>query len=155
MSTAGAPVEAATKPTRPRRLLRSAVAAGVLLGVLAVLALGADFIRPLDDTAVDLGSVLQPPSAAHPIGTDEVGRDLLARVLQGLRVSFIVATFAALVAVVVGGVLGLLAGTIGGFVDGLVMRFVDLFTSQNHLLLGLLLVVLFRPAFGPVGAVLL
>lgn len=89
------------------------------------------------------------------MGTDEVGRDLLAEVLHGLRVSVAIAAFAALVAVVVGGAFGLLAGTMGGRVDALVMRFVDMFASQNHFLFGILLVVLFRPVLGGAGAVLL
>lgn len=150
MSAVGADVGA----KRTRRIPRPFAAAALLLGSLVLLALFADFIRPLDERAVNLAAVLQSPSAAHPMGTDEVGRDLLARVLAGLRVSFIIATFAALTAVVIGGILGILAGTLGGVVDSLVMRFVDVITSQNHLLLGILLVVLFRPVFGAVGAVL-
>lgn len=104
---------------------------------------------------MNLAAVLQPPSLTHPLGTDEVGRDLLARVLHGLRISFAISILAALVAVLIGGVLGLLAGALGGWLDGLIMRFVDLFSSQNHLLLGILLVVLFRPVFGAAGAVML
>ncbi|MEA2232085.1 MAG: peptide/nickel transport system permease protein [Solirubrobacteraceae bacterium] len=130
------------------------VAAGVL-GVLVVLALLANAIVPLDDTAVDLDRVLDGPSAAHLMGTDEVGRDLFARVLHGFRISLTIAVLAALAAVTVGTLVGVLAGTMGGKVDALVMRVTDVFASQNHFLFGILLLVLFRPALGGAGAVML
>lgn len=138
-----------------RRIRWATVAAAILLATLVILAIGADAIRPLDTRHVDLTAVLQPPSWNHPMGTDEVGRDLFARVLHGLRLSLLIGLLAALVAVAVGGTLGLIAGALGGRVDSTIMRFVDLFASMNHLLFGILLAVLFRPALGPLGAVLL
>ena len=89
------------------------------------------------------------------MGTDEVGRDLAERVLAGIRTSLTIAALAALAAVVVGTLVGLLAGTLGGRVDTLVMRAVDVLSSQNHFLFGILLIVLFRPALGGAGAVML
>lgn len=130
------------------------VAAGVL-GLLVVAALLANVIAPLDDTAVDLDRVLNGPSAAHLMGTDEVGRDLATRVLHGMRVSLTIAVLAALAAVAFGALVGAVAGTMGGRVDSVVMRFTDVAASQNHLLFGILLVVLFRPALGGAGAVML
>jgi len=130
------------------------VAAGVL-AALVVVALLADVIAPLDDTAIDLDRVLEGPSAAHPMGTDEVGRDLLVRVLHGVRISLGIAVLAALGAVAVGVLVGVLAGTMGGRADAIVMRVTDVFASQNHLLFGILLLVLFRPALGGAGAVML
>jgi len=130
------------------------VAAGVL-AVLVVVALLANVIAPLDDAAVDLDRVLEGPSAAHPMGTDEVGRDLLVRVLHGVRISLGIAALAALGAVAVGALVGVLAGTLGGRADAVVMRVTDVFASQNHLLFGILLLVLFRPALGGAGAVML
>lgn len=130
------------------------VAAGVL-GLLVVAALLANVIAPLDDTAVDLDRVLNGPSAAHLMGTDEVGRDLATRVLHGMRVSLTIAVLAALAAVAFGTLVGAVAGTMGGRVDSVVMRFTDVAASQNHLLFGILLVVLFRPALGGAGAVML
>ena len=138
-----------------RRLPRRVLITGALLIVLLVLAVGADVIRPLDTQSVNLSAVLQPPTFANPLGTDEVGRDLLARVIHGLRISFAISAMAAVMAVVIGGTLGLFAGALGGWVDAAIMRFVDLFASQNHLLLGILLAVLFRPALGGAGAVVL
>ena len=129
-------------------------AAGVLL-VVVVAALLANVIAPLDDTAVDLDHVLKGPSWAHLMGTDEVGRDLLARVLHGVRISLAIAVLASLAAVAVGTLVGLLAGTMGGRADAFVMRVTDVFASQNHLLSGILLLVLFRPVLGGPGAIML
>jgi peptide/nickel transport system permease protein len=130
------------------------VAAGVLAVLVAAMLL-ANVIAPLDDTAVDLDRVLDGPSAAHLMGTDEVGRDLFTRVLHGIRISLTIAVLAALAAVAVGTLVGVLAGTLGGKVDAVVMRTTDVFASQNHFLFGILLLVLFRPALGGAGAVML
>lgn len=132
--------------------LRAAVAIGVVLVVAAVTA---TLLAPPDDTAVDLTRVLEAPSAAHPMGTDEVGRDLATRVLAGVQVSLLIAALAALGAVIAGTVIGVLAGAMGGHVDAAVMRVVDVLASQNHFLFGILLIVLFRPAFGGAGAIVL
>jgi len=129
--------------------------AAAVLGLLVVAALLANVIAPLDDSAVDLDRVLNGPSAAHLMGTDEVGRDLATRVLHGMRVSLTIAVLAALAAVAFGTLVGAVAGTMGGRVDSVVMRFTDVAASQNHLLFGILLVVLFRPALGGAGAVML
>jgi peptide/nickel transport system permease protein len=130
------------------------VAAGVLAALVAA-ALLASIVAPLDNTAVDLDRVLEGPSATHLMGTDEVGRDLLTRVLHGARISLTIAALAALAAVAVGTLVGVLAGTMGGRADAVVMRVTDVFASQNHFLFGVLLLVLFRPALGGAGAVML
>jgi peptide/nickel transport system permease protein len=129
--------------------------AAALLAVLVACALTADVVAPLDDRAADLDNVLAAPSWAHPLGTDEVGRDLLARVLHGVRISLAIALSAALTAALAGALVGVLAGTFGGKVDAVVMRLTDVFASQNHFLFGILLVVLFRPAIGGAGAIML
>ncbi len=137
-----------------RRRPRLALFAGFVLLVLVAGALGADWIRPWDDRDVDLTRVLAPLSPSHPLGTDSLGRDLLAQVLHGLRVSFAVSAAAALLAVTFGTALGLTAGLLGGKVDYLLMRAVDIFQAQNHFLLSILIAVLFRPRFGAAGAVM-
>jgi peptide/nickel transport system permease protein len=129
--------------------------AGAVLLLLIVVALASDLLWPLDETAVDLDHVLQAPSVAHAMGTDEVGRDLLTRVIHGARVSLTIGVFAALLAAVVGGTLGLLAGTLGGKVDTAIMRFTDASASQSHFFFVLLIAVLFRPTLGGSGAVML
>lgn len=129
--------------------------AAVGLALLVLVAVAANVVAPLDDRAVDLDHVLGAPSRAHPFGTDEVGRDLLTRVLHGVRISLLIACFAALTAVFVGTIVGVAAGTLGGKVDAVVMRTTDVFASLNHLLFGILLVVLFRPVLGGAGAIVL
>jgi len=130
---------AAVTPVAPPRPLRVvlwrrflehplAVASLLLLVALALLALAAPLIETalgLDAEAVDLFALKQPPSAAHPLGTDELGRDLLLRLLYGGRVSLLVGIAAALCAAVIGTAIGLTAGYLGGTADALLMRFAD------------------------------
>ncbi len=113
-----------------RRFLRNrlAVAAGVFLILLAVAALTAPLFAALlgsDPEKVNLLAIGQAPSLAHPLGTDELGRDLLLRMLYGGRVSLAVGLMAALCAASIGTLLGLLAGYFGGRLDSLLMRVAD------------------------------
>ncbi len=113
-----------------RRLLRHrlAVASLLVLALLAALTLAAPLVEAalgLDANRVQLLNRFQPPSAAHPLGTDELGRDLLLRLLYGGRVSLAVGLAAALGAALIGTALGLLAGYYGGSLDALLMRLAD------------------------------
>ncbi len=113
-----------------RRFVRHRLAvagAGVLLA-LALAALAAPLVEALlrvDAETVNLFNRFQPPSADHPLGTDELGRDVLARLLYGGRVSLFVGLTAAIAAAAFGTVVGLLAGYHGGRLDALLMRFTD------------------------------
>ncbi|GLP70240.1 ABC transporter permease [Streptomyces sp. TUS-ST3] len=127
--------------------MRTSVAL-VAVTVLAVLLVPP--LIQLDQQAVDLALKLQPPSWAHPFGTDDVGRDLLLRCVYGLRVSLFVGVVAALTATVIGTAVGATAGALGGWFDRGVMRLVDTFSSVPHLLLGIFIVALFRPGVWPV-----
>ncbi|MEU6227574.1 ABC transporter permease [Streptomyces sp. NPDC047042] len=120
----------------------------VALTVVAVLLVPP--LVQLDQQAVDLAAKLQPPSWAHPFGTDDVGRDLLLRCVYGLRVSLFVGVVAALTATVIGTALGATAGALGGWADRGIMRLVDTFSSVPHLLLGIFIVAMFRPGVWPV-----
>jgi peptide/nickel transport system permease protein len=106
---------------------------------------------PIDD--IDFAVKLEGPSLAHPFGTDDLGQDLLARVLYGGRISMAVGLAAMLIAIVLGMVIGALAGFFGGVLDSVLMRLTDLFLSLPQLPLLLLVVFLFRDrmrqAFGP------
>ncbi len=113
-----------------RRFLRhrAAVASAVLLIVLALLSLSAPLIEQalgIDAGAVSLLDRFGPPSAEHPLGTDELGRDVLIRLLQGGQVSLFVGLTAALAAAVIGTAVGLSAGFFGGRLDSLMMRLTD------------------------------
>ncbi|MHA1600033.1 MAG: ABC transporter permease [Alphaproteobacteria bacterium] len=113
-----------------RRFLEHRVAVGSLIAlvVLALFALAAPVVEialGLDVTRVDLLAIKQPPSTAHPLGTDELGRDLLLRLLYGGQVSLMVGLAAALAAALIGTAIGLLAGYYGGAPDALLMRLTD------------------------------
>ena len=128
----GVAIRSAASPSRLafRRFLghRLAVLSFLILAVLALAALAAPWITAalgLDPEAVDLFARFSPISGAHPLGTDELGRDVLARLLHGGRVSLFVGIVAALCSAVVGTVVGLIAGYRGGWLDGLLMRVTD------------------------------
>ncbi|MFI6638543.1 ABC transporter permease [Streptomyces sp. NPDC050504] len=134
------------RSTRAVRIWTSGtVVAAVVLAVLIV-----PPVVQLDQQAVDLALKLQPPSWAHPFGTDDVGRDLLLRCVYGLRVSLLVGLVAALAATVIGTAVGAAAAAFGGWTDRVVMRLVDTFSSVPHLLLGIFIVAMFRPGVWPV-----
>ena len=113
-----------------RRFLthRLAVGSALLLLVLSLAAFAAPLVESLmglDANKVNLLGRFAPPSAEHPLGTDELGRDLLLRLLYGGRVSLLVGIVAALCAAIIGTAIGLLAGYYGGLLDALLMRLAD------------------------------
>jgi peptide/nickel transport system permease protein len=97
--------------------------------VISMLCLAAPLIAPFDFDAIDLGSIRQPPSPGHWLGTDDLGRDLLTRILYGGRVSILIGLLAAVIGTGVGSLLGAAAGYYGGRVDDLLMRFTDVVYS--------------------------
>jgi peptide/nickel transport system permease protein len=99
---------------------------------------------PIDE--IDFKAKLRGPSRAHPLGTDDLGQDLLARMLYGGRISLAVGVAAMLIAVSIGVLVGAVAGRLGGAVDHTLMRVTDLFLSLPQLPLLLLIVYLFRDA---------
>ncbi|KAB8145676.1 ABC transporter permease [Chloroflexia bacterium SDU3-3] len=107
--------------------------------------------------AVDFAAALQGPSAAHPFGTNDLGQDVLARILWGGRISIAVGLVAMLVNIGLGTLVGALAGYFGGWVDSALMRLTDVFLSLPQLPLLLLIIYLFREpvtaALGPVGGI--
>jgi len=124
-----------------RRAARARLApfgAAVLIVALAV-ALAAPVLAPYDPYAQDLGSALQAPGRAHLLGTDNVGRDVLSRVIWGTRVSLVAGFVSVAIAALAGSLLGIAAGYAGGRVDGLVMRLMDAVLSFPPLVLALAL----------------
>jgi ABC-type dipeptide/oligopeptide/nickel transport system permease subunit len=138
---------ATTARVRNRRfaLLRRALTArgapfgGVVLIVAVLVAIFAPLLAPYDPLKQDLSNILLPPSAQHLLGTDNLGRDIVARVLFGTRVSLIAGLTSVGVAVVAGSLLGLAAGFAGGRMDSVVMRFMDAVLSFPGLVLALAL----------------
>ncbi|MEV5579939.1 ABC transporter permease [Streptomyces parvus] len=140
---------ALARPGRTTRRVR-VVTSAVIVTAVALAVLVVPPLAQLDQQAVDLAGKLDPPSLAHPFGTDDVGRDLLLRCVYGLRVSLLVGLVAALTATVIGTAIGALAGAFGGWTDRIVMRAVDALSSIPHLLLGIFIVAMFRPGVWPV-----
>ena len=111
---------------------------GALLVIIEVgMAVLAPVLAPYEPKKMDFKALLQGPSAAHPLGTDELGRDMLTRMMYGARLSLTVGTVAVLLAVVIGVPFGLLAGYTGGHVDEGVMRIVDSVMALPPLVLAL------------------
>ena len=130
-----------------RRFRRSRLAtfALVYVAVMAALALLAPLL-PLRPDEIDLSERLQPPSRDHVLGTDDLGRDILARLVHGARVSLAVGLFATLIALVVGSTFGALAGYYGGATDWVVSRIIETVLCFPFLFLVLGIVALFKPS---------
>lgn len=121
---------------------RKAFVGLIIIAILILLAIFGPSIAPYDRDANDFG-LFQPPSLAHPMGTDSFGRDLFSRVLIGTRVSFTIGITAAALALLVGVLLGILAGYYGGWIDSLISRFVDLLWAFPVIILAVGLVAIF------------
>jgi len=138
---ASGPAERARRWTVLRRAARARLApfgaAGLALSVLT--ALTAPLVAPYDPLAQNLGNTLAPPGRTHLLGTDNVGRDVLSRVIWGTRVSLLAGVVSVVLAGIAGSVLGILAGYWGGRMDGLVMRVMDAVLSFPPLVLALAL----------------
>ncbi len=112
---------------------------------VVVIALLSPWISPYDPIAQDMNIQHDPPSWAHPFGTDSYGRDQLSRILWGSRVSLVVGILSVLFAMAVGIPLGMVGGYKGGRVDSLVLRFIDIFMSFPIVILGLLVLAIMGP----------
>jgi peptide/nickel transport system permease protein len=123
---------------------RLAVASLVVLALLVLGVLAGPFLWPVPINEIDFAVSLQGPSLAHPLGTDDLGQDLLARILYGGRISLAAGFMAMLVAVVVGIFVGAVAGMAGGKTDAALMWVTDLFLSLPQLPLLLLIIYMFR-----------
>jgi len=126
------------------RAHRPAVAGVVVLGALALLSAAAPLVSPYDPDKTALLLIYDPPSLAHPFGTDDLGRDLATRILYGGRVSLAIGLLAVTVAVSIGTLVGVVAGYYGRWIDSLLMRFVDMMYSFPRLFLLILFGVFFK-----------
>ena len=142
-------VDAGERPWRlaARRLMRRRAALIGLLVVVffVVLAVAAPLVAPHDPLATDWRAVRKPPSASHFFGTDELGRDVLARVIWGARASLMAGLVSVSIAVAVAVPLGLVSGYLGGVVDGLVMRIIDAMLAIPFLVLAIALAAFLGP----------
>jgi len=133
---------------------RLALAGGVVVVSLALLALLAPVISPRDPNRLDVKRILDAPSKAHPLGTDQLGRDVLSRMLYGARVSLAVGFVSVGIAAVIGIVLGSLAGYHGGTTDAMVMRLVDLMLVFPRFFLLLAVLAFLRPSIWTIMTVI-
>ncbi|MGI9384318.1 MAG: ABC transporter permease, partial [Methyloligellaceae bacterium] len=104
---------------------KKALIGAIVLGVLIVSALLAPWIVPYDPEAMDY-TMMEGISWAHPLGTDDLGRDLLSRLIYGARISLLVGFSTVAISLVIGVVLGVMAGYFGGVTDMVIMRYIDL-----------------------------
>lgn len=131
---------------RSKRASNNAVLIGaIILGVLALVAIFAPLLAPHDPEAVVADQVLGAPSLDHPFGSDALGRDVLSRVMYGLRVSLLVSLAAVLASTVVAVPLGLLAGYFGGATDTVISRVLDMVLVLPALLLAITFIAILGP----------
>lgn len=128
------------------RLRRNKLAmVGMVIAILlALMAILAPLIAPYDYQAQSVTERLQLPSAAHLLGTDNMGRDILSRIIYGGRISLLVSLLAVSVSLVIGGLLGAVSGYFGGIVDAVIMRLMDIMMAIP----GILLAVCISAALG-------
>ncbi len=131
-----------------------AIAGGVVVTVLALAALLAPVLAPYDPAAYDVKQILLPPSPAHWFGTDQLGRDVLSRMLFGARISMSVGFVSVGIAVLIGTLIGTMAAYYGGRTDELLMRFVDLMLNFPRFFLLLTLIAFLRPSIFVIMAVI-
>ena len=129
---------------RLRRNRMAQIGGGIVL-LMFVLA-GAASFTGIDPAAIDVGQRLLPPTPAHPLGTDDLGRSVLVRMLYGARISLLVGFVAVGIATLIGILFGALAGYYGGWVDALIMRFVDIMLCFPAFFLILAVIAFLEPS---------
>lgn len=119
---------------------------GTIVAVAVLAALLGPFVAPFDPAAQELALRLAGPTGSHPFGLDELGRDILARVLAGARISLLVGLVVVSVSATVGSVLGSIAGYAGGLVDEVISRVIDILLAFPGLLLSIAMVAVLGPS---------
>jgi peptide/nickel transport system permease protein len=130
------------------------VAGAVIVLALIATSLLAPAVAPYDPTSIDVYNVLSPPSKSHLFGTDELGRDLLSRIIWGSRVSLKVGFVAVGIAIMIGILIGSVAGFYGGRVDAVLMRFVDMMLAFPTFFLILAVIAILEPNIFTIMAVI-
>ena len=119
-----------------------AVLGGIILLTFVLIAIFADVIAPWDPYSSDGSAILHPPCAEHPLGTDNLGRDILSRIIYGARISLRVSCISVTVATVLGLLLGVLAGYFGGMLDSCLSRLTDVMFALPEVLLALVIMTI-------------
>lgn len=123
-----------------------AVLGFVIIGGLIALAIFAPLLAPYSPTKMRLSERLSPPSSTHIFGTDDVGRDILSRVIYGSRISLRICTVVVGLTIGIGTILGVVAGYLGGWVDELIMRISDVFLAFPALILAMAIAAALGPS---------
>jgi peptide/nickel transport system permease protein len=120
----------------PRRLFwkrfsrnKLALAGGIIVAILLFVAILAPLVSPYDPNDIDRKHILEPPGIQHPLGTDDLGRDVLSRMIWGSQISLSVGFVAVGISVIMGMIFGSLSGYYGGWMDRIIMRFIDIMLS--------------------------
>jgi len=131
-----------------RRFRKNKLALGgsIIIVFLFVVAAFAPMLAPYNPYTINTKTVLQRPSKDHPMGTDELGRDVLSRIIWGTKVSLLVGFVAVGISIAIGILLGSLAGYYGGFLDSLIMRFVDVMLCFPTFFLILAVIAFWEPS---------
>ena len=125
---------------------KMAVAGSIVVMLLFAVSLLAPWIAPYDPSIIDLKHVLAPPSFGHPLGTDQLGRDVLSRMIWGARISLKVGFVATGIAMLIGTILGAASGYYGRWVDAVIMRFVDIMLCFPTFFLILAVIAILEPS---------
>jgi peptide/nickel transport system permease protein len=127
---------------------KGAMVALAVIVLIILIAILAPLIAPYDPARQSWSAVRKAPSAVHWFGTDEVGRDILSRIIYGARASLSAGVISVAIAIAVGVPLGLVAGYVGGFVDGLISRLTDAMLACPFLILAIALAAFLGPSLG-------
>ena len=150
ITTAAAAAPANAKPWQRavRRLLkrRGAMVGAVVVLFFVVVAVAAPLIAPYEPVATSWSAVRKPPSLEHWFGTDEIGRDVLSRVIFGARASLLAGVVSVCISLACGVPIGLISGYVGGFLDGLLMRITDALLACPFLILAIALAAFLGPS---------
>jgi peptide/nickel transport system permease protein len=132
----------------PRQLLREprVVASGVVIVLLALIALFAPLLAPYDPETMDSSLSLAPPSASHLLGTDQLGRDVLSRLIYGARLSLQISVYAVAFAFVIGVTVGVISSYFGSWIDTILMRVVDVLLAFPALVLAITVAAYLGPS---------
>ena len=131
-----------------------AVLGGLVVAVLFTIAIFAPAITPYDPNAINVQNILEPPGFTHLFGTDDLGRDILSRIIWGSRISLSVGFVAVGISTFIGVILGALTGYYGGWVDRVIMRFVDIMLSIPTFFLLLAVIAFLEPGISNIMIVI-
>jgi peptide/nickel transport system permease protein len=146
--TAAAPANAKPWRRAVRRLVkrRGAMVGAVVVLFFVLVAVAAPLIAPYDPVATSWSAVRKPPSLEHWLGTDDIGRDVLSRVIFGARASLLAGVISVCISLACGVPIGLVSGYVGGFLDGLLMRITDALLACPFLILAIALAAFLGPS---------